>query len=210
MSGLLTLSILTTGRCDCSRCILVSSFNRTIPAVVLCQDMLTITAFSAATARFKRQHLLPCSYSRSPVAAGSCHFSNCATYLPAVGVMTLPVIRLQQIDPDPFNLFLPLDPCVSCHYLLRSSCTLDWLTMWQAYAAVQSVCHITVVRAGAADARPTGVNRPELLPKEHTPVIDVAGFLTPSEVGRSELQNYIYQIYNTHNYIHTIFNIYIL
>lgn len=27
-----------------------------------------------------------------------------------------------------------------------------------------------------------GVNRPDLLPKEDTPLIDVAGFLTPGEV----------------------------
>eukprot|EP00775_Hariotina_reticulata_P003185 gene3185-3463_t len=41
---------------------------------------------------------------------------------------------------------------------------------------------IRVVRA--ADARPAGVNRPELLPSQPTPVIDVAGFLTPSEEKR--------------------------
>lgn len=38
-------------------------------------------------------------------------------------------------------------------------------------------------RAGPATARPEGVNRPELLPKGAvTSVIDVAGFLAPSEV----------------------------
>ncbi|GAX81128.1 hypothetical protein CEUSTIGMA_g8562.t1 [Chlamydomonas eustigma] len=35
-----------------------------------------------------------------------------------------------------------------------------------------------------ATARPEGVNRPDLLPKEFTTVIDVAGFLTPSEENR--------------------------
>lgn len=33
-----------------------------------------------------------------------------------------------------------------------------------------------------ASARLEGVNRPDLLPKEDTPLIDVAGFLTPGEV----------------------------
>ena len=37
---------------------------------------------------------------------------------------------------------------------------------------------------GAASARLDPVNRPDLLPKEFTTVIDVAGFLTPSEERR--------------------------
>ncbi len=39
-----------------------------------------------------------------------------------------------------------------------------------------------LVFAGGADARLEGVNKPELLPKEYTPIIDVAGFLTDGEV----------------------------
>eukprot|EP00877_Chromochloris_zofingiensis_P000360 jgi/Chrzof1/10324/Cz04g37150.t1 len=51
-------------------------------------------------------------------------------------------------------------------------------------AALAGVLSVSLLASGAALARPEGVNRPELLPKEFSPVIDVAGFLTPSEESR--------------------------
>ncbi|KAG6552286.1 hypothetical protein Mapa_006139 [Marchantia paleacea] len=51
--------------------------------------------------------------------------------------------------------------------------------------AVASALSLSVSLFGdIALARPEGVNRPELLPKEFTPVIDVAGFLSPAQEGR--------------------------
>jgi hypothetical protein len=43
-------------------------------------------------------------------------------------------------------------------------------------------------KPGAAAARLDPVNRPDLLPKEFSTVIDVAGFLTPSEEARLATQ----------------------
>lgn len=40
---------------------------------------------------------------------------------------------------------------------------------------------MTYVGLGTANAK-VGVNRPEMLPKEYSPVIDVAGFLSASQV----------------------------
>ncbi|KXZ48551.1 hypothetical protein GPECTOR_27g722 [Gonium pectorale] len=55
-----------------------------------------------------------------------------------------------------------------------------------ANAALAGIAAVSILASGAASARPSGVNRPELLPPgaEVTPVIDVAGFLTPSEEKR--------------------------
>ncbi|KAH7285397.1 hypothetical protein KP509_33G026500 [Ceratopteris richardii] len=43
---------------------------------------------------------------------------------------------------------------------------------------------IALTGIGNAQARPEGVNKPELLPKTFTPVIDVAGFLSEGQEGR--------------------------
>ncbi|PNH00506.1 Thylakoid lumenal protein 2, chloroplastic, partial [Tetrabaena socialis] len=53
-----------------------------------------------------------------------------------------------------------------------------------ASAALAAIATVTLL-SSSASARPTGVNRPELLPSgDVTSVIDVAGFLAPSEEKR--------------------------
>lgn len=49
-----------------------------------------------------------------------------------------------------------------------------------AAGALAGVASLSILASGA-HARPEGVNRPDLLPKEFSTVIDVAGFLAPSE-----------------------------
>lgn len=57
--------------------------------------------------------------------------------------------------------------------------------------AISAVALSSLLFAGGAVARLEGVNKPELLPKEFTTVIDVAGFLTDGEERRikTEIQS---------------------
>lgn len=51
------------------------------------------------------------------------------------------------------------------------------------HMVVLHTCVLSVIVCPGAHARLEGVNKPELLPDSFTTVIDVAGFLTPGEVG---------------------------
>ena len=53
------------------------------------------------------------------------------------------------------------------------------------------MCALSVFVCPGANARLEGVNKPELLPNSFTTVIDVAGFLTPGEVGLVQTKSII-------------------
>lgn len=64
----------------------------------------------------------------------------------------------------------------------------DELTLGHSLATASLAAALTFSIAfsgfDVAEARPEGVNRPELLPKSFTPVIDAAGFLSEGQEGR--------------------------
>ncbi|KAK9839509.1 hypothetical protein WJX81_006258 [Elliptochloris bilobata] len=55
-------------------------------------------------------------------------------------------------------------------------------------ASAAALAFSACVLVNGVSARLEGVNRPDLLPKEDTPLIDVAGFLTPGEEDRLKLE----------------------
>ncbi|KAL6756505.1 hypothetical protein V8C86DRAFT_2646671 [Haematococcus lacustris] len=67
----------------------------------------------------------------------------------------------------------------------RPASSAPWDTLARATSAAALTVALLVTSPSASLARPEGVNRPDLLPSEPgATVIDVAGFLTPSEEAR--------------------------
>ncbi|KAK9825749.1 hypothetical protein WJX74_004261 [Apatococcus lobatus] len=71
----------------------------------------------------------------------------------------------------------------SCASRPEQECTSTPAWKRAAGGLTAAVLGVTLL-AGGVSARLEGVNKPELLPKEFTTVIDVAGFLTPGETKR--------------------------
>ena len=68
-----------------------------------------------------------------------------------------------------------------CRALANVTGTGHWPSTWGCASFCGYLTKLLPALSGAS-ARLEGVNRPDLLPKEDTPLIDVAGFLTPGEV----------------------------
>mmetsp|Transcript_12603 Transcript_12603/g.27238 ORF Transcript_12603/g.27238 Transcript_12603/m.27238 type:complete len:224 (+) Transcript_12603:66-737(+) len=82
----------------------------------------------------------------------------------------------------PFARSAPKRSLMKCQASFAAPKATDVLS--KASTAVAAGVLAFALSTSSAMARPEGVNRPDLLPKDFTTVIDVAGFLTPSEEKR--------------------------